>query len=653
VFIVVALLALYLPTLSAPFFADDYLFLDQVRSRSLIAVLTQPDAIPDYVRPLGRQAWFWSMGRISGEQPGVFHVANLLLLLMVVVLVAVIGRRMAGPRAGWIAAAFMAQHYAADVLVLWASGSQDLLAVAGALVALLLSINGRWVLAGVALLAALMSKEIAVVTPLIAVALVASLPRPERSSSPAPPAPHRWDHWRRAWPLLVAVAIWAMLWVSRSRAEARAATGIGFDPLGFVAALFHLPQAALGAEWGTAPGASMAAAFWPTVLLLPVLFVGATPEASRASRAAKSGVLWAILASAPIAAVATMWSAYYDLLALCGVALALGAWLARRPATLGIAILVILGIGSAHSRALLDFARERSLWTLRSHINRSSVEHATRPSARYLAALKRARPAFPPRSTIFFAGLESGVGFQAADGPLLRWAYRDPTLRSYYLTDFTRDKVQRGPVFLFVGEGDSLRDATPGNDALRPIAMALTVSDRLAGARDALDLISVRGATTTDVLYWRAWLNWALGDVVEARSSLARSGVRTKAGPAVQSLAARAAVQRGDTLAAIALMRDAIADHGTDAGAHGLLADLLLVRDPSDPDATIEALAARTLAPRDPFGWRRFAMIQIAKGRPIEGLASLRRYFALDPQGGRDDLEAQEWMRTLAGPLEK
>ena len=38
-------LALHAYSLRAPFFADDYLFLDQVRDRSLPAALTSPDPI--------------------------------------------------------------------------------------------------------------------------------------------------------------------------------------------------------------------------------------------------------------------------------------------------------------------------------------------------------------------------------------------------------------------------------------------------------------------------------------------------------------------------------------------------------------------------------------------------------------------------------
>ena len=53
-------------SLRAPFFADDYLFLDQTRDHSLIATLARPDPIGNYFRPVSRQIWFWIVARATG-----------------------------------------------------------------------------------------------------------------------------------------------------------------------------------------------------------------------------------------------------------------------------------------------------------------------------------------------------------------------------------------------------------------------------------------------------------------------------------------------------------------------------------------------------------------------------------------------------------
>src|ERR1051325_7059049 len=124
----VAAILTHAASLTAPFFADDWLFLDQV--------LASPDPLGNYFRPLGRQVWFWLLVHVGGERPLVFHVANLACLVAAVVLLALLARRIAGPFAGVVAAAYLAVHYAADVPVLWVSGSQELLSLALGLAAL-------------------------------------------------------------------------------------------------------------------------------------------------------------------------------------------------------------------------------------------------------------------------------------------------------------------------------------------------------------------------------------------------------------------------------------------------------------------------------------------------------------------------------------
>ena len=94
-----------------------------------------------------------------------------------------------------------------------------------------------------------------------------------------------------------------------------------------------------------------------------------------------------------------------------------------------------LGWGSASARSLDEFADGRTPWTGRSHVNAFYIDRATRQVDRYLASLRRAYPTLAHTTTIFFGGLTGNVAFQTADGPLVRWAYRDSSLRSYYLSD--------------------------------------------------------------------------------------------------------------------------------------------------------------------------------------------------------------------------
>ena len=92
-------------------------------------------------------------------------------------------RRLAGVRPALLGASFVALHYAADVPVRWASGSQDLIAVAAALGALRLLQSGRGAWASAALVPGLLAKETVVMTPLVA-ALIFRVPGEPWSSIP-------------------------------------------------------------------------------------------------------------------------------------------------------------------------------------------------------------------------------------------------------------------------------------------------------------------------------------------------------------------------------------------------------------------------------------------------------------------------------------
>jgi hypothetical protein len=651
--VLAAALMIYLSSIRAPFFADDYLFLDQARGKSLPAVLAEPDPIGNFYRPVGRQLYFWTMARALGERPAMFHAFGLFAFLACAGLLFAVARALADARAATIAAAFFVVHYAAEVPVRWASGSQDLLAVAGALAAVLLHVRGRSLLAALPLLAALFSKETVLFAP--AIAVVAGR-RPGES----------WVHAaRRAWPLFAAALAWALVWLARSR-RALAGSGVSFDPVGALGAFAHLAQVFVGWEWRQADFARWSVD-WPslaaTVLVVAAVAIAlptrregrrsaagaprtlATPADAR--RAWRVGIAWALLATIPIAAVASIWSAYYYLFAMCGAALALGAWASRRRPGLALAALALLGAGSAVGRSLEDFSVLPTPWTGQSHINRFYIERATRQSGRYLASLKRQRPTLPESTTVFFAGLRGNVGFQTADGPLLRWAYRDPTLHSYYVHQFSRHRAGTGPVLLVDVDGDSLKEATAGRGTFGAMAFSLALSERLAGARDALAMLRERGHPDPLSAYFEGWLAWSAGDTAEAKRVFEPGGIRMDAGPTPEIATARAVLAAGDTLGAREIMSVAVTTRGRDPHAHGLFADLVLMTEPRALAALIESLAARTLAPEDPLAWRRFGVVQLHHKRHQEALVTFERYFRLAGPAGEQDAQARQWVATI------
>jgi hypothetical protein len=330
------------PALSAPFFADDWLFLDQSRMRSFLAAAFSPDPIGNFFRPLGRVAWFWTLGHASGESPAAFHAANLLLWLVSVTLLWLLARRVAGVRVAAVAAGIFALTYAADVPVMWASGAQDLLALALALGALLAVSNRRIAVAAALLFAAPFAKETA------AVALVPALLLARR------PGESFADFARRAWPLLAAMLAWAAVAAVAIARRGSPSAALALSPWGPLAAVAGALRVALGLEWrsGAAPwsppaipsGAALlaialagaSAALVPSGERDPKDTAGKTaarvakapsprrgekrrhaiaPLGTHARTAARSlpwnaAVAWILAGALPIALVAPIWSAY-------------------------------------------------------------------------------------------------------------------------------------------------------------------------------------------------------------------------------------------------------------------------------------------------------------------------------------------------------
>ena len=636
--------------LRAPFFADDFLFLDQARNHTLWATLTGRDPIGNFVRPVGRQLHFWLLARASGESAVVFHAANLALFLGVVALLFHVTRRLAGTVAAAFAAAFVALHYAADVPLLWASGSQDLLALVGALGALALFLSGRRSLAAVALLGGMLSKETVLFTPLVA-ALAA-----RRAGEP----------WRRslvrAWPLGLAVAAWVVLWGTAMLHSAGARGAVALSPAGAAAAFAHLLQVAFGLEW-RAGGALRFLTLLPplvplTLVLAAVAFAGKERCSAAGAAAAPGfppvalGLVWALLGAMPVTAVATAWSAYYYLFALCGAGLALGAGLAARSRVAVLVVLALLVWGSENDRRLDEFITAPGAWTSQSHVNRRYVERSNSFVERYLGQLRVARPTLPPRSTVFFGGLPAFSGFQAGDGPLLRWAYRDSSLRAYYLMEFTVERYRRGPAFGFIVENDTLGEIKLDQNRLLSLVLTAVTSERPRLALDLLELPETVAPTDRFAPYWRAWQRWALGDTAGARADLQQAGMTLDVGPTPEIASVMRLVVAGDTVSARDLMEQALTRHVLDPEAHAMLGGLLVNLHGYEADAAIEAYAATLLAPEVGRYWWLMGFVQSKARRYSESRRSLERFFARG--GGYPDEMAQarkllDWLR-VSGP---
>jgi len=637
-------------SLAAPFFADDWLFLDQVRFRSLPQVLASPDPLGNFFRPLGRQVWFWLLARVGGESPIAFHVANLMCLVVAIYLLALLVRRAAGEQAAVVAAGFMALHYAADVPVLWVSGSQELLSLALALGALVLYQRGRRAPAAAAYFCALLAKEVVLLAPLAAIAL-------DRSGGEWSGAGLRLRA-RRAWPLGVAALVWLALAIGVMAPRGALAAGTTLTPWGPPATLLLLARVVLALEWpsGAWPFARWASPGGLGLFAIACATLGVLVGMGGRTRARprkpvpdpaeglRAGLVWALAGAIPVALVAPVWSGYYFLFALAGVALALGslAALKRWSGAVAATIVAVAGLASSQARGLEEFATAPSAWSAQSHVNRFYLERGMRMITRAVADLRRQAPAPAPRTTFFFGGLPQFASFQVADGPLVRGVYRDSSLRSYYLSELTRERLERGPwaVFFFDMETGRLVDRTSQPSVFMSIAAGHILSDRLEAAEAALEAAGAHGEYDRSRVYLAALVARARGDSTRSLELLEKAGHHLGRDGSGAIATARRQLAAGDTLAAVVTLQDARDASVLDPRLHGLLADILLSSSITAPAGEIEAFAARVLAPDSPEAWRRWAMVLAGENRQRQSFAAFDRYFALRPAAALDDTAA-------------
>jgi len=598
-----------------PFFADDYLFLDLVKRHPGLAALLAPDAIGNYFRPLSRAGYFALLSPLTPLAAGssaVFHAVNLALFAASLVLFARVARRLltggddanatagagGGAAAGAVAgAAFLALHYAFDVPVGWVSGSQDLLALVLGLVALSLTLDGRAWWGALALLAALLCKESVAPAALVAAALVYARTGSGREAV------------RRAAPLGLATILWGAAWLALRRSGTGAHVGLTASGADVLAALVHGGQVALGLEFAVKKALHVSGPSWAALAVAALALVwafrrgkgarrGAKRGASPRARTAVAGLLWFLVAALATAPVAPLWSAYYYSFALCGVALVLAALVAGRPPAVAVLCVLVPGFLCAQARGIDQFAAREDRWVAVSHVDRAYLDRGMRLLARLTNELKAARPSVPPRTTFLFSGVPSFTGFQVGDGPFVRWAYSDTTLRSRFLSGFSHDDVARGPV-LFLSEFNGHLEDRSDESMYALLGTVLIIGEHRDQACEAF-----RAAITNEPVaapLARLWLAWLTAPPP-------RPAVHDPAATA-ELARADAALSHGDSAAVFSQLVVLTERFPGDERMHALAADLLATTRPNNSYTIFQSYAARTLDPGNPVAWRRWALV--------------------------------------------
>jgi len=138
---------------------DDFDFLSRVLAFRPTFLLPDPQTV--FYRPLSRELGFCAMWILGNGSPIAGHIVNGAILAVAVALLVSLVVELSSPRAGVLAGIAFASLGAVPLLVAWASGVQDLLAILLGIAGLKLALRDRPVWSALILAAAALSKETA------------------------------------------------------------------------------------------------------------------------------------------------------------------------------------------------------------------------------------------------------------------------------------------------------------------------------------------------------------------------------------------------------------------------------------------------------------------------------------------------------------
>jgi hypothetical protein len=658
------LTALYAGPLRAPFLNDDYLFLQEARTRPLAESLAHLGPLGNYYRPLSRQIYFELLAPVAGGNPLVFHLVNYGVFLLALALLADLLLALL-PVGGVVAGTlYFALLPFQRVNLMWVSCSQGLLALAGALAALALHRRGRRTLALVACGLAFASKEAALPLPAMLLAWDLAIERRRLHDALLRSAP---------------CAVLAIAWLSVAltmRAIHEAAAPLSFGATDFAAAYAHLLQSLVGLEHP--PGILLALASTgpdplALLLLIPTVFLvarpgragaepgaaappGASPATAAGPASDRAGeppgrvlafaAAWTVAFGVPTWPVAWAWSAYFYTLAAVGSAIAIGLLL-RRAGGLALAALIAamlwLHAGSTATRA---FAVAGRPWVWTSHLTSFYFDRALALQGTLAGQLARIEPHPPHGARLFFATLPPFAGFQMGNGARTRAFYHDESLESHFYSEFSESTAADHPCSFFYWDGARLlplyRNA---RDPFFQVGSDLLLLGRLAGAEHAFRRGLAAGEDPRDLYYWLGWTELWRGRRNAAERMWSAYGAKDDSLLWIAHLrAAHNSLADGDTLETRRHLITAIGYGIGRPQAHAVLGDLLARDHPKY--GALELEVASRLDPRDWASRRDLvaALLAIHLDDPARReLEALKRARA----GWRDDPHLVAFSRTL------
>lgn len=597
--------ALYASALSLGFINDDYLFLEQVRRHGLLDAMLHPGGLGNYFRPLSREVWFGVLGPLTGGDPFPFHIAQFVVFVAALALLADLLSVFAPRGKAYVAPAVLAGllFFAAlplqRVNLAWVSCSQDLLALTGALGALALHRRGRIGPAMLAYGAAVLCKQ---------------------SALPLPAALFLWG-WcieglapRRAFARVLPYAFAAVPWLAGElwlRQSSTSAARLVFDLPHLAAAFVHLVQSLLGVEHASGWRRSWVDAR-PSVIAFTLIALIAlmlpdtraeqepvtTPVPARPATV-RFALGWLAVFALPVWPVAYFWSSYYYTLAAVGGAILVTLAAVRMTRWPWIAFAGALLWWHAAGVSAPAFALAEDPWVGTSHLTPYYLERASHLSSTMRASLTRTLPKVATGSRLFFMQLAPWAGFQMGNGPSIRHLYKDDSLESHFFSAYSETTAADHTThFLFWDGREFQQPYAKVRDPLFQVGSDLLLLDKPAGARWAFRRGLESGGERLDHWYWLGWAALWEGDRTLAERAWREWGARDDSAARIVWLRkAKGSLIDGDTLQARRELLEAVRAGIGFPESHAMLG--LLLKPSYTKYGLLETLVATRLKPTD------------------------------------------------------
>lgn len=470
-----------------------------------------------YWRPLARQIYYGALGHVMLSNPlaiGLLHVA--LLAAAAVLIQRALAPALGGARAA-AAATFPVIADSARTLILWPAAIQDLGALFFCALALHETTRRRLPNALLAMLAALLCKELAIVAALLLPFVPGTPPRERR----------RWAIGVGA--LLVAWGIAYMLVLRSAHLMVQSQLEAARPPL--------LLRAVWAFRSALQDGFGLASVPWPVAIGVFALVAIVTIASTRSPNPRRAwilwGAIWFALATLTLAETYPVWGSFRSTLGMAGLGIACAAALASRPWALGglVALrLIMLLLAPRAPEAItaappgdgsgFDFATLARLQRV-SHQTRQAVP--TRPPVQVHAGL----PWPPPGSRFVWLQRPLMSERAFAHSKALQVWLRDTTVAWGSLQDVTDDSTLAiGGGLEYNAAGRPQISELPGEN-IRRLASAIRMmrAEQYRGAlAELFDLDRWGGAVLRSIVAGkRALCYLALEDDVNSRKEAERS----------------------------------------------------------------------------------------------------------------------------------